>query len=59
MRRGKLQEVAQRGGCQNGSRRSTVCKKMTFSKNDLGPHGMPKQVFLACFERVVALLGPS
>ena len=28
----KLQEVAQRGGCQHGSPRSTGCKKMTFSK---------------------------
>ena len=29
---GKLQEVAQRGGCQNWSTRSTRCKKRLFSK---------------------------
>ena len=44
---GKLHEVAKRGGCQQGSTRSTVCIKMTFFKNDLGPHGMPKQAFSA------------
>ena len=33
-------------------------KKMTFFKNDRGPHGMPKQVFLARFELVVARFGP-
>ena len=33
-------------------------KKLTFFKNNLGPHGMPKQVFLARFELVVARLGP-
>ena len=33
-------------------------KKMTFWKNDDGPHGMPKQVFLARFELVVARFGP-
>ena len=33
-------------------------KKMTFFKNDPGPHGMPKQVFLARFELVVACCGP-
>ena len=54
---GKLQVVAQRGGCQNGSTRSTGCKKkLTFFKNDCAPHGMPKQVFLARFELVVAHL---
>ena len=31
---------------------------MTFFKNDLGPHGMPKQVFLARFELIVARCGP-
>ena len=31
---------------------------MTFFKNDLGPHGMPTQVFLARFELVVARFGP-
>ena len=30
-------------------------KKKTFFKNDPGPHGMPKRVFLARFELVVAL----
>ena len=56
---GKLQEVAQRGGCQNGSTRSTGCgKKKTFFTNDPLPHGMPKQVFLARFELVVARFGP-
>ena len=33
-------------------------KEITFLKNDLGPHGMPKQVFLARFELVVARFGP-
>ena len=33
-------------------------KKMTFFKNDLGPHGMPKQVFLARFELIAARFGP-
>ena len=32
--------------------------KMTFFKNDPGPQGMPKQVFLARFELVVARFGP-
>ena len=32
---------------------------MTFFKNDLGPHGMPKQVFLARFELVVSRFGPT
>ena len=34
-------------------------KKMTFFKNDPGPHGMPKQVFLTRFELVVARFGPA
>ena len=29
-----------------------------FFKNDPGPHGMPKQVFSARFELVVARFGP-
>ena len=33
-------------------------KKMTFFKTDPGPYGMPKQVFLARFELVVARFGP-
>ena len=33
-------------------------KKMTFFKNDPGPHGMPKRVFLARFELVVARFSP-
>ena len=32
-------------------------KKKTFFKNYPGPHGMPKQVFFACFELVVAHFG--
>ena len=32
-------------------------KKKTFSKNDPGPHRMPKQVFLARFE-LLAHFGP-
>jgi hypothetical protein len=31
---------------------------MTFFKNDLGPHGMPRQVVLARFELMVARFGP-
>ena len=31
---------------------------MTFFKKDPGPHGMPKQVFLAHFEVVVVRFGP-
>ena len=31
---------------------------MTFFRNDLGPHAMPKQVFLARFEPVMARFGP-
>ena len=31
-------------------------KKYFFFKHDRGPHGMPKQVFLARFELVVARL---
>ena len=33
-------------------------KRMTFLKNDLAPHAMPKKVFLARFELVVACFGP-
>ena len=55
---GKRQEVAQRGGCQKGSTRSTGCNKMTFCKNDPRQHGVPKQVFWARFELVVARFGP-
>ena len=36
---------------------STICLR-TAPKNDLAPHGMPKQVFLACFELVLARFGP-
>ena len=32
-------------------------KKITFFKNNLGPHGMPEQVFLARFELMVARFG--
>ena len=31
---------------------------MPFFKNDPQPLGMPKQVFLACFEHMVARFGP-
>ena len=42
-----------------GQQRPPGAKKMIFFfKNDLGPHGMPKQVFLARFELVVARFGP-
>ena len=33
-------------------------KKRLFFENDLGPHGMPKQVFLLCFELMVARFAP-
>ena len=33
-------------------------KKMSFFKEDPGPYGMPKQVFLARFELVVARFDP-
>ena len=33
-------------------------KEKAFFKNDFGPHGMPKQVFLARFELIVARCGP-
>ena len=33
-------------------------KKMTFFKNNLAPHGMPKQMVLVRFEHVVARFGP-
>ena len=32
--------------------------KFFFSKNDPGPNGMPKQVFLARFRLMVACFGP-
>ena len=35
-----------------------VQNKKSFFKNDLGPHGIPKQVFLAHFEPVLARFGP-
>ena len=41
-----------------GQQGPTGAKKMTFFKNDPGPHGMPKQVFLARLELVVARCGP-
>ena len=33
-------------------------KKLCFFKNDAGPHGMPKQVFVARLELIVACCGP-
>ena len=41
-----------------GQQGPSGAKKITFFKNDPGPHGMPKQVFLARFELVVARYGP-
>ena len=42
-----------------GQQRPTGAKKnMTFFKNAPRPHGMPKQLFLARFELVVARFGP-
>ena len=55
---GKLQAQAQTGGCPNGSIWSNRGKKMTFLKNDPRPCVMLKQVFLDCFELVVAHFGP-
>ena len=55
---GKLQAQAQTGGCPNGSTGSSRGKKMTFLKNDPRPCAMLKQVFLDCFELVVAHFGP-
>ena len=43
---------------QNGSTGCIGVKKMATFKVALGPHGMPKQVVLACFEPVVACFGP-
>ena len=51
---GKLQAQAQTGGCPNGSIGSNRGRKMTFLKNDPRPCVMLKQVFLDCFELVVA-----
>ena len=55
---GKLQAQAQTGGCPNGSTGSSRGKKMTFLKNDPRPCATLKQVFLDCFEVVVAHFGP-
>ena len=55
---GKLQAEAQTGGCPNGSTGSSRGKKMTFLKNDPRPCPTLKQVFLGCFELVVAHFGP-
>ena len=55
---GKLQAQAQTGGCPNGSTGSSRGKKMTFLKNDPRPCATLKQVFLDCFELVVAHFGP-
>ena len=56
--RGKLKAQAQTGGCPNGSTGSNRGKKMTFRKNDPRPSVMLKQVFLDCFEPLVAHFGP-
>ena len=55
---GKLQAQAQTGGGPNGSSGSSRGKKMTFLKNDPRPCVTLKQVFLDCFELVVAHFGP-
>ena len=55
---GKLQAQAQTGGCPNGSIWFNRGRKMTFLKNDPRPCVMLKQVFLDCFELVVAHFGP-
>ena len=56
---GKLQAHAQTGGCPNGSTGSSRGKKMTFLKNDPRPRCVTlNQVFLDCFELVVAHFGP-
>ena len=41
-----------------GKHGTSGAKKKTFFKNDGRPHGMRKQVFLACFELMVARFGP-
>ena len=41
-----------------GQRGPLGAKKKIFFKNERGPHGMPKQVFLARFELVVACFRP-
>ena len=43
-------------GAKMGQQGPPGAKKKIVFKNDLGPHGMPKQVFLAHFELVVAFL---
>ena len=55
---GKLQAQTETGGCPNGSTGSNRGKKLTFLKNDSRPCVMLKQVFLDCFELVVAHFGP-
>ena len=56
---GKVQAQAQTGGCPNGSSESNRGRKLTFLKNyDPRPCVMLKQVFLDCFELVVAHVGP-
>ena len=51
----KLQEVAQRGGCQNGSTRSTTCKKITFFSNMIRDHVECQN---KCFRRVLSSWWP-
>ena len=46
------------GRANGGSTRVPKAKKMTFSKVVPRPLGMLKQVFLGCFEPVVACFGP-
>ena len=55
---GKLQAQTETGGCPNGSTGSNRGKKVTFLKNDPRPCATLKQVFLDCFELVVAHFGP-
>ena len=55
---GKLQKEAQKVGAKIVQQGRLGAQKMTFFKNDPRPHGMPKQVFLARYEPVVARCGP-
>ena len=45
-------------GAKVGQQGPPSAKKMTFFKNDLGPHEMPEQLFLARLELMVARFGP-
>ena len=56
---GKLQVVAQTCGCQNGSTRSTRCKKKkTFFKNHPRPHGIQNKCFWHILSSGWPVFGP-